>query len=75
VRRGQSGSSGRKWGLKEFDRQESQKNIPAHGGKKPRSSSSGPDRERVVQEAKVWGENWRERKQTDPNGSFHRTKE
>ncbi|RZC55526.1 hypothetical protein C5167_014374 [Papaver somniferum] len=75
VGRGESGSSGRKWGLEEFDRQESQKNSPAHGGKTPRSSSRGPDRERAVQEAKVWGENWRERKRTDPNGSFDRTNE
>ncbi|KAI3848529.1 hypothetical protein MKX03_033331, partial [Papaver bracteatum] len=75
VGRGESGSSGRKWGLEEYDRQESQKNSPAHGGKTPRSSSRGPDRERAVQEAKVWGENWRERKRTDPNGSFDRTNE
>ncbi|KAM7256394.1 hypothetical protein ACFE04_012135 [Oxalis oulophora] len=60
------GGSGRKWGLDDVDR-ESQKGSPA-GGRTPRNR--GLDRERAVAEAKVWGENWREKKRANAMGSF-----
>ncbi|KAL5712921.1 non-specific serine/threonine protein kinase [Ranunculus cassubicifolius] len=62
VGRGETGSgSGRK--------DESQKNSP-------RVTGRDADRERAVAEAKVWGENWRERKRTNNTmGSFDSTNE
>lgn len=53
--------SGRKWGLEESEQPDSQRDSP--GGKArvtPRNRDL--DREHVVAEAKVWCENWRERK-------------
>ncbi|XP_073046972.1 serine/threonine-protein kinase PBL27-like [Primulina eburnea] len=62
LRRVETGyGSGRKWGLEESEQPDSQRNSP--GGKAretPRNRDL--DRERAVAEAKVWGENWRERK-------------
>ncbi|XP_020575788.1 probable serine/threonine-protein kinase PBL7 isoform X2 [Phalaenopsis equestris] len=59
------GVSGRKWGLEEFERQDSHRDSPNHVIR-PRDSPKGlnrdVDRERAIAEAKVWGENWRERK-------------
>ncbi|XP_058076271.1 serine/threonine-protein kinase PBL27 [Magnolia sinica] len=67
--RGDSGGgSGRKWGLDELDKQESQRDSPVHAGKAregPRNHNRDLDRERAVAEAKVWGENWRERKRAN----------
>ncbi|GAB4843571.1 Serine/threonine-protein kinase pbl27 [Ancistrocladus abbreviatus] len=65
------GGSGRKWGLDELDRQESQRDSPASAGKTPRNRDL--DRERAVAEAKVWGENWREKKRANAMGSFDGT--
>ncbi|KAD3641747.1 hypothetical protein R6Q59_004377 [Mikania micrantha] len=66
------GGSGRKWGL--VDDLDSQKNSPANTG---RARNRDLDRERAVAEAKVWGENWRDRKKTNTMGggsSFDATK-
>ncbi|GMH18787.1 hypothetical protein Nepgr_020628 [Nepenthes gracilis] len=62
------GGSGRKWGLDELDRQESQRDSPLSAGRTPRNRDL--DRERAVAEAKVWGENWREKKRANAMGSF-----
>lgn len=60
------GGSGRKWGLDDLERQDSQINSPASAGRTPRNRDL--DRERAVAEAKVWGENWRERKRANAMG-------
>ncbi|XP_074292309.1 serine/threonine-protein kinase PBL27 [Silene latifolia] len=62
------GGSGRKWGLDDLERMESQRGSPASAGRTPRNRDL--DRERAVAEAKVWGENWREKKQANAIGSF-----
>lgn len=85
------GGSGRKWGLDELERQESQRDmmpiatirtretererdVPMGSGRAretPRNRDL--DRERAVAEAKVWGENWREKKRANAVGSFDGT--
>ncbi|KAI7757618.1 hypothetical protein M8C21_016509 [Ambrosia artemisiifolia] len=55
-----AGGSGRKWGV--VDDTDSQKNSPARTS---RARNRDLDRERAVAEAKVWGENWRDRKRTN----------
>ncbi|XP_027121120.2 serine/threonine-protein kinase PBL27 isoform X1 [Coffea arabica] len=69
------GGSGRKWGLDESERPESQRDSPLSAGRAretPRNRDL--DRERAVAEAKVWGENWRERKKANnAAGSFDGT--
>lgn len=72
------GGSGRKWGLDELDRQESQRDSPLGTGRAretPRNRDL--DRERAVAAAKVWGENWREKQRasTVNGGSFDGTNE
>ncbi|KAH9610605.1 hypothetical protein KSS87_009850 [Heliosperma pusillum] len=64
----EGGGSGRKWGLDDLERMESQRGSPASAGRTPRNRDL--DRERAVAEAKVWGENWREKKQANAIGSF-----
>ncbi|KAK9725596.1 hypothetical protein RND81_05G156000 [Saponaria officinalis] len=59
-----AGGSGLKWSV---DDQESQRGSPASSGRTPRNRNI--DRERAVAEAKVWGENLRERKRANV-GSF-----
>ncbi|KAL8142813.1 hypothetical protein V2J09_015845 [Rumex salicifolius] len=54
------GGSGRRWGPDEMD-------SPVSAGRTPRTNRD-LDRERAVAEAKVWGENWREKKRA--NASF-----
>ncbi|KAL2229790.1 serine/threonine-protein kinase PBL27 [Sesamum indicum] len=72
LRRIETGTgSGRKWGLDELERPESQRGSPGSAGRAretPRNRDL--DRERAVAEAKVWGENWRERKRTIAVDSF-----
>ncbi|KAF9621021.1 hypothetical protein IFM89_015843 [Coptis chinensis] len=79
VGRGETGGgSGRKFGLNETERQDSQKNSPAYAGRArdtPKHFNRDVDRERAVAEAKVWGENWRERKRSNTMGSFDSTNE
>ncbi|KAI7739073.1 hypothetical protein M8C21_005232, partial [Ambrosia artemisiifolia] len=67
-----SNGSGRKWGL--VDDPDSQRNSPGNVG---RARNRDLDRERAVAEAKVWGENWRDRKRTNTmgGGSFDATNE
>ncbi|GMI72168.1 hypothetical protein like AT5G18610 [Hibiscus trionum] len=68
------GGSGRKWGLDESERHESHRDSPLSASRAretPRNRDL--DRERAVAEAKVWGENWRERKRANAMGSFDGT--
>ncbi|BFG15165.1 hypothetical protein CerSpe_014390 [Prunus speciosa] len=68
--------SGRRWGLDGLERQESQRDSPVSAGRAretPRNRDL--DRERAVAEAKVWGENWREKKRANAMGSFDGTNE
>ncbi|GAB2266180.1 Serine/threonine-protein kinase pbl27 [Dionaea muscipula] len=71
--RSDAGGSGRKWGLDELDRQESHRESPASAWRNPKNRDL--DRERAVAEAKVWGENWREKKRANAMGSFDGTYE
>lgn len=79
VGRGESGGgSGRKWGLDELERQESQRDSPIHARKTRQSSRNinrDSDRERAVAEAKVWGDIWRERKRANTCGHSDGTNE
>lgn len=66
-----AGGSGSKWGLDELDRPDSQRDSPASaGGARESSRNRDLERERAVALAKVWGENWRERKRTTAMGSL-----
>lgn len=67
-----SGGSGRKWGLDDPERVDSPGSA-GRGRETPRNRDL--DRERAVAEAKVWGENWRERKRAGAVGSFDSTNE
>ncbi|KAK2992028.1 hypothetical protein RJ640_014889 [Escallonia rubra] len=71
-----SGGSGRRWGLDDVERPGSQRDSPVSTGRAretPRNRDL--DRERAVAEAKVWGENWREKKRGNTMGSFDATNE
>ncbi|CAL0309029.1 unnamed protein product [Lupinus luteus] len=71
-----NGGSGRKWGLDEVERQESQRDSPANSGRgRETARNRDLDRERAVAEARVWGENWREKKRANAMGSFDATNE
>ncbi|XP_028781462.1 serine/threonine-protein kinase PBL27 [Neltuma alba] len=68
--------SGRRWRLDDVERLESQRDSPVNTGRAretPRNRDL--DRERAVAEAKVWGENWREKKRANAVGSFDATNE
>lgn len=72
------GSSGRKWGAEEFERQDSHRDSPNHlvrSRDSPKALNRDVDRERAIAEAKVWGENWRERKRANAPKSFDSTNE
>jgi len=75
--RSEAGSgSGRKWGLDDAERQDSQKDSlvnTSRARETPRNRDL--DRERAVAAAKVWGENWREKKRANAMGSFDGTNE
>ncbi|XP_011012992.1 PREDICTED: serine/threonine-protein kinase CDL1-like [Populus euphratica] len=75
--RSEAGSgSGRKWGLDDSERQDSQKDSlvnTSRARETPRNRDL--DRERAVAAAKVWGENWREKKRANAMGSFDGTNE
>ncbi|XP_037408196.1 receptor-like cytoplasmic kinase 185 [Triticum dicoccoides] len=66
------GDSGRRSGLDEIDMAGSQAGSPAQTGRK-RETPRIADRQRAIADAKIWGENSRERKR--PNGSFDSTNE
>ncbi|WOL06735.1 serine/threonine-protein kinase CDL1 [Canna indica] len=71
-----SGGSGRKWGLEDLETRDSI-DSPVHAGR-ARDSPKNMDRdlrERAVAEAKVWGENWREKQRRNTPGSFDSTHE
>lgn len=71
-----SGGSGRRWDLDELERTDSQRDSPVSAGRTretPRNRDL--DRERAVAEAKVWGENLREKKRGTAMGSFDATNE
>lgn len=66
--------SGRRWGLDEAERPESQRESPGSGGRARETPKNRDlDRERAVAAAKVWGENWRDKKRTNTKGSFDDT--
>ncbi|CAL0330672.1 unnamed protein product [Lupinus luteus] len=68
--------SGGKWGLDDVERRESQRGSPVNTGRgRETPSNRNLDRERAVAEAKVWGENWREKKRANAMGSFDKTNE
>lgn len=56
------GDSGRKWDFDESDARSSHQDSPTHAGKSRRGTECDLVRERAVAEARVWGENWRDRK-------------
>lgn len=59
--------SGRKWGFDDVESQDSQWGSPAHMLARDRSRNT--DRQRAIAEARVWGENWRERRHAGARGS------
>uniref|UniRef100_A0A2P2MQS7 non-specific serine/threonine protein kinase n=1 Tax=Rhizophora mucronata TaxID=61149 RepID=A0A2P2MQS7_RHIMU len=70
------GGSGRRWGLDQSEQPDSQRDSPLSARRvreTPRNRDL--DRERAVAEAKVWGENWREKKRANAMGSFDGTNE
>ncbi|KAF7144445.1 hypothetical protein RHSIM_Rhsim04G0217900 [Rhododendron simsii] len=71
------GGSGRKWGfLDDVENRDSQRESYVSAGRAretPRNRDL--ERERAVAEAKVWGENWREKKRANATGSFDATNE
>ncbi|KAK9992349.1 hypothetical protein SO802_027334 [Lithocarpus litseifolius] len=70
------GGSGRKLGLDDLERHESQRDSPVGTGRARETARNRDlDRERAVAEAKVWGENWREKKRANAMGSFDGTYE
>ncbi|KAM7463047.1 hypothetical protein LguiA_031168 [Lonicera macranthoides] len=71
-----NGGSGRRWGLDELEHQNSQRDSPVGAGRaREMPRNRDVDRERAVAEAKVWGENWREKKRSNAVGSFDSTNE
>ncbi|GMJ02044.1 hypothetical protein like AT5G18610 [Hibiscus trionum] len=64
------GRSGKKWGLDDSEQQESHRDSPLNGAR-ARETPRNHDlnRERAVAEAKVWGENWMEKKRANAMGS------
>ncbi|KAI9128626.1 hypothetical protein K1719_000109 [Acacia pycnantha] len=68
--------SGRRWGFDDGERLESQRDSPVNTGRvRETARNRDLDRERAVAEAKVWGENWREKKRANAVGSFDATNE
>jgi hypothetical protein len=62
--------------LDDSDQQDSQRDSPvstSRARETPRNRDL--DRERAVAEAKVWGENWREKRRANAMGSFDGTNE
>ncbi|KAI3954214.1 hypothetical protein MKW98_018038 [Papaver atlanticum] len=59
----EGGGSGRKWDLEGSEKDDSPRETQ-------RMLNRDLDRERAVAEAKMWGENWREKKRQSAQGSF-----
>lgn len=70
-----SGGSGRRWALDELERTDSQRDSPVSAGRARETRNRDLDRERAVAEAKVWGENLREKKRGGAMDSFDATNE
>ncbi|KAF3782273.1 Serine/threonine-protein kinase [Nymphaea thermarum] len=66
------GGSGRRWDLDGLDKPDSLRGSPVLYGR-TRNSNRDLDRERAVAEAKVWGENWRDKSRATTLGSFDST--
>ncbi|KAB2095307.1 hypothetical protein ES319_A01G027700v1 [Gossypium barbadense] len=76
IRNDAGGGSGRKCGSDDSERQESNRGSPLNASRARETPHNRVlDRERAVAEAKVWGENWRERKRANAMGSFDGTNE
>ena len=74
--RSETGGSGRKWGLDDSDQQDTQRDSPVSTSRARETLRNRDlDRERAVAEAKVWGENWREKRRANAMGSFDGTNE
>ncbi|KAM0841084.1 hypothetical protein ACQ4PT_059241 [Festuca glaucescens] len=69
-----TGGSGRRSGLDEMDMAGSPLGSPAQTGRK-RESRRSADRQHAIADAKMWGENSRERKLPNGHGSFDSTNE
>ncbi|CAN6469396.1 unnamed protein product [Victoria cruziana] len=65
------GGSGRRWDLDGLDKPDSLRGSPILYGR-TKNSNRDLDRERAVAEAKVWGENWRDKNKAT-QGSFDST--
>lgn len=59
----EGGGSGRKWDLEGSEKDDSPRETQ-------RMLNRDLDRERAVAEAKMWGENWREKRRQSAQGSF-----
>jgi serine/threonine-protein kinase PBS1 len=59
----EGGGSGRKWDLDGSEKEDSPRETA-------RMLNRDLDRERAVAEAKMWGENWREKRRQSAQGSF-----
>ncbi|KAL8520233.1 hypothetical protein ACS0TY_010954 [Phlomoides rotata] len=59
----EGGGSGRKWDLEGSEREDSPRETA-------KMLNRDLDRERAVAEAKMWGENWREKRRQNAQGSF-----
>jgi hypothetical protein len=69
-----TGGSGRRSGLDEMDMAGSPVGSPAQTGRR-RETRRTADRQRAIADAKMWGENSRERKLPNGHGSFDSTDE
>ncbi|XP_050206377.1 serine/threonine-protein kinase PBS1 [Mercurialis annua] len=59
----EAGGSGRRWDLEGSEKEDSPRETA-------KTSNRDLDRERAVAEAKMWGENWREKRRQSAQGSF-----
>lgn len=66
TRNEDGGGSGRRWDLEGSEREDSPRETA-------RMLNRDLDRERAVAEAKMWGENWREKRRQSAQGSFDGT--
>ncbi|KAI4343427.1 hypothetical protein L6164_010775 [Bauhinia variegata] len=63
LKNDEGGGSGRRWELEGYEKDESPRETA-------RMLNRDIDRERAVAEAKMWGENWREKRRQSVQGSF-----
>lgn len=64
LKNDQGGGSGRRWDLEGSEKDESPRETARM------LNNRDLDRERAVAEAKMWGENWREKRRQSAQGSF-----